>query len=727
MNNYSYDKRLNELSLAEHLFNAEEYEKALGLNLHIGAELNDLRDYDSALQFTERAEICSRKTQNKEKLAESLHQKGLVLQSLSRFREAIDAYEQSLDIKRDIGDKAGEAHTLHQIGMVYKETSRFQEAEQIYKQSLKIRREIGDKAGEAQTLRQIGMVYEETNRFQEASQISNQLLEIKDHRTKGFDKLAKLSFQKDPSGWLRETIASPQKKLAFFVGSGISVDSGLPNFFNFSRNFICRICPPSIKKSDVDEICQRLRPEVLLQTVQQVHKDRTLDFYSSLESNAPNANHFFIALALMAGHCIFTTNVDTLIEQACKKIGFPCNPIVHEDEYEYFLKDQSKGDREIDFKSQLFKLHGSIECDKVGLRKYESIRFVLDRVGLGLTENQEKILSACLQDYDFVFLGYSGNDHFSVLPILRKVDSDQKIYWFKFKPNHIKLEFYEGIEYFRNRKKDLLDRASEGTTYEVKWEDISILDVLSERENSILAIGDSSHIVKKSLEQVLHSDYPKLSEKEFVEPAWVKTVTDFERHILAAMLLIRMRDISNRTEDQLNAAENCAKNEKERAEVARLRASTFSITRRLGNIKSSEEDLIRAISRFELLGDYIPAVEVLLELANLLRISRSFESAKETLDKAEKLLAENKSTFLRENRSYDWPRLMAQLFHYRGLVYGLGQRGTMADKLKAINYCDEAQNFAKQAGDVSRNAAVLNARGLIMYQLAERSGSLLRE
>ena len=70
---------------------------------------------------------------------------------------------------------------------------------------------------------------------------------------------------------------------------------------------------------------------------------------------------------------------------------------------------------------------------------------------------------------------------------------------------------------------------------------------------------------------------------------------------------------------------------------------------------------------------------------------------------------------------------MAQLYHHRGLIYGLGQRGTMADKLTAMNYCDEAQEYARQAGDVSRQAAVFNARGLIIYQLAERSGSLLKE
>ena len=212
-----------------------------------------------------------------------------------------------------------------------------------------------------------------------------------------------------------------------------------------------------------------------------------------------------------------------------------------------------------------------------------------------------------------------------MLPVLLKVDSDQKIYWFKFKPNQTKLEFYQDIEYFRNRKKDLLDKASEGTTSEVNWEEISIMEVLSERENSILAIGDSSHTVKKSLEHVLQRDYPEVKAREFVEPVWLKNVTDFERHLLAAMLLIRMRDISSRTEDQLKQAENCAKNETERAEVEKLRASTFSITRRLGNIKASKDDLLEAISSFERQGDmisHIPHFNFLKRVFFLLSILR---------------------------------------------------------------------------------------------------------
>ena len=56
------DKQLVELSLAEHLFFAQEYEKALDPNLRIGERLYDLFDFDSVLQFTARAEICAEKT-----------------------------------------------------------------------------------------------------------------------------------------------------------------------------------------------------------------------------------------------------------------------------------------------------------------------------------------------------------------------------------------------------------------------------------------------------------------------------------------------------------------------------------------------------------------------------------------------------------------------------------------------------------------------------------------
>jgi len=567
-------------------------------------------------------------------------------------------------------------------------------------------------------------------------------------------------FESDPEGWLKDTIVNPEKELAFFVGAGISRDSGLPDFFEFSSEFIRSICPIDLDKNTTDEICNRLRPEVLLQVIYQVHKDRILDFYKSLNSNLPNANHFFLALALSRGHCIFTTNVDTLIEQACRILKVPCNPIINEKQYRVFIEKQSKNTSGINFRSQLFKLHGSIgrsmkdeliqriipdELDiaKLKTKKYKSIRFTLDRVGLGLTDNQERVLSECLRDRDFVFLGYSGNDHFSVHPLLLKVNSDQIIYWLKFQKDQFLLNYIKDIGYLRSLKKELLDKALDGTSLVVKWEDISILEVLSKRENSYLIKGESSWIINNLLEQIISTSpdptiikIPKYLDElpkgktpkpQFYIPRWVKDITTFERHICAAKLFLTMRDL-NRIDIQLKCAQDYARYDREKAEVEKLRAMKFSLTRQLGIIKSSEEDLLNALHRFEQQRDFIGIIESYLELSNIKRIDRSynyFEYCNEMLDKAEKELIKNKSKFQEQNRAYDWPRLMAYLFHQRGLI--LGQKGTITDKLDAIFYCEEAYDLAYQAGDITRRAAALNARGLFIYQLAEKSGGLLQE
>jgi len=178
MGDTAQDKWLVNLSLAEHLFLGQEYEKALELNLRLGNLLYDRFDYDSALQLTERAKTCAEKTNAKFMLAGALHQKGMILQSIYNFRDSLAAYNKSLEIEREIGNRAYEATTLHQIGIVYELTNRFEEALGNYNKSLEIRQEIGDRAGEAGTLHQIGMVYQLTNRFEEALGNYNKSLEI---------------------------------------------------------------------------------------------------------------------------------------------------------------------------------------------------------------------------------------------------------------------------------------------------------------------------------------------------------------------------------------------------------------------------------------------------------------------------------------------------------------------------------------------------------------------
>ncbi len=166
-----------------------------------------------------------------------------------------------------------------------------------------------------------------------------------------------ISIEEDPNRWLLKAITVPEQELAFFVGAGISVASGLPQFKEFSSNLISSIGPREWDPNEIDIISSRLRPEVLLQVIQQIHGNRTVDFFRWLESDSPNPNHYFLALALGKGHCIFTTNVDTLIEQAADQLGIQYDLVVNDDNYDKpinnFFDDKSK----IDFKSKIFKLH----------------------------------------------------------------------------------------------------------------------------------------------------------------------------------------------------------------------------------------------------------------------------------------------------------------------------------------------------------------------------------
>ncbi len=170
------DRQLLEIFIAEHLFFSKDYERALEPNLRLGAKSRALLDLSSALKFTERAEICAIETGDKRMVATALKQKGLVLESMLRSDDAVDAYKRSLDIDREIGDRAAEAATLHQIGKVYRDTNRFREALEYYHESLEIKREIGNRAGEAATLHQIGTVYQLTNQFEEALEYYNESL-----------------------------------------------------------------------------------------------------------------------------------------------------------------------------------------------------------------------------------------------------------------------------------------------------------------------------------------------------------------------------------------------------------------------------------------------------------------------------------------------------------------------------------------------------------------------
>ncbi len=86
-----------EIIVAGHLFFSQDYEKSLEPNLRLGAKMSALFDLNSALKFTERAEIYAEKTGDKRMITAALKQRELVLEAMLRSEEAVDAYKRSLE------------------------------------------------------------------------------------------------------------------------------------------------------------------------------------------------------------------------------------------------------------------------------------------------------------------------------------------------------------------------------------------------------------------------------------------------------------------------------------------------------------------------------------------------------------------------------------------------------------------------------------------------------
>jgi tetratricopeptide (TPR) repeat protein len=93
-----------------------------------------------------------------------------VYYSLGKYQEALNFYQQSLEIKREIGDRNGEADSLSGLGSVYYSLGQYQEALNFCQQSLEIQREIGDRNGEAKVLWNISLLYQKSGKIRQGRQ-----------------------------------------------------------------------------------------------------------------------------------------------------------------------------------------------------------------------------------------------------------------------------------------------------------------------------------------------------------------------------------------------------------------------------------------------------------------------------------------------------------------------------------------------------------------------------
>ena len=95
------------------------------------------------------------------------------------------------------------------------------------------------------------------------------------------------------------------RRMVFFVGAGISILSGVPNFRTLNERVI-RLTTGN--KEDEDKfLSENLRPEVVLQILEEELGPKVLTCLETFIGHIPNPNHFFLAEALRRGNWMFTT------------------------------------------------------------------------------------------------------------------------------------------------------------------------------------------------------------------------------------------------------------------------------------------------------------------------------------------------------------------------------------------------------------------------------------
>jgi hypothetical protein len=117
------------------------------------------------------------------------------------------------------------------------------------------------------------------------------------------------------------------RQLTIFVGAGISVPSGAPDFRRLRDLFLTELVGGAAVRVDVEQ----LSPELIFATLDDgLSRTRELvrqQLWRECERHEPGPNHLAVARLGSAGARIWTPNFDTLIERAAERLGLSWSAI----------------------------------------------------------------------------------------------------------------------------------------------------------------------------------------------------------------------------------------------------------------------------------------------------------------------------------------------------------------------------------------------------------------
>ncbi len=214
--------------------------------------------------------------------------------------------------------------------------------------------------------------------------------------------------------WLQDTVAAGN--LAFLCGAGVSVPSGLPLSSEYVDEFVGALirvaAPPLQLDADARRRLGKHRLEYVSHVVSQtpwVDPAACLDCFALGQPNAMHMKILRCATHKSSPAVILTTNFDNLFERTAEATG--TRPLS-------ILEGRELAGPCADSGVIVAKVHGSAPKPVPGKRPelLASIR----QVGRPFEKGTEAHLDSLLCDRTVIALGYSGNDHYDIVPYLMR-------------------------------------------------------------------------------------------------------------------------------------------------------------------------------------------------------------------------------------------------------------------------------------------------------------------
>ena len=146
-------------------------------------------DCEEAMQLFQQALNIYREIKERVGEVKALTNMGLAYEALGKFDKAIELHLQSLAIAKETKDRRAEGASLINLGVVYRSLGNYPQSIAYHEQSLAITREIGDRIGEGSSLGNLGMNYYAQGDYSKAINYHERrlaiALEIKDRQGEG--------------------------------------------------------------------------------------------------------------------------------------------------------------------------------------------------------------------------------------------------------------------------------------------------------------------------------------------------------------------------------------------------------------------------------------------------------------------------------------------------------------------------------------------------------------